>query len=387
MLLKDTPVRGLVAKLSLSTLVAWGVLYYAFTVFLPVMQDDLGISPAKLSAGFSVGILMSGLLSPAVGSAIDRSGARAVMSAGALAGAAGLLLWSVAETAPLYLLAWVFIGSGMAATLYQPAFATLVRADPPSSRVTVLYVSLIGALASTVFLPVSTALIEWWTWRPALRVLAAVLLLTSLPLNLTLPSTRTSPPPRIERASAPPRRAFRGLIVALMLADAVGVAFSVYVVSFLIAGGQSPHAAALAAGSIGIAKVAGRLATRLGLQRSAVTLLRVTLVVQAAAFVPVLLSPSTLTVLGLAWMFGACSGARTVLRPAAVVEVVGASGFGRRNGLVHLFATGAKAVAPVVGGLLLAETSVAMACGVLAALLGASTLIVPRRRRLRESDA
>lgn len=380
MLLKDTPVRGLVAKLSLSTLVAWGVLYYAFTVFLPAMQDDLGISPAKLSVGFSVGILTSGLLSPAVGGAIDRSGARTVMSAGALAGATGLFLWSVAETAPLYLLAWVLIGSGMAATLYQPAFATLVRADPSSSRLSVLYVSLIGALASTVFLPVSTALIDWWTWRPALRALAIVLFLTSLPLNLTLPSAPNSPSPRPERASASPRRALPALIAALMLADAVGVAFTVYVVSFLIAGGQSPHAAAFAAGSIGIAKIIGRLATRLGVQRSAVTLLRVTLVAQAAAFVPVLLSPSTVTVLGLAWMFGASSGARTVLRPAAIVEVVGARGFGRRNGVVHLFATGAKALAPVAGGFVLAETSVAVACGVLAGLLGVSALILPRPR-------
>ncbi len=378
-----------IAKLSVSTLVAWGVLYYAFTVVMPAMQAELGWSTATLAAGLSIGLLVSGVLSPWIGARIDRYGSRGTMVAGALIGVAGLLSWSVASSVALYFASWLLIGAAMSATLYEPAFATIVRAAPKSSRIGILTVSVVGALAATIFVPLSAALIDGLGWRRSLWFLAAVLAATSLPLNLSLPTTVASrepdeglsPPPAKQDptdATATSARALRGFTAALMLASAAGVAFNAHLIVFLVTSGQTVQVAALIAGTAGLSKIAGRLASAVVTRWSARTLLRGSLVVQALSILPAIVAPSMITMLGMVLAFGACSGARTVLRPAVVLELVGPGRFGRNNGVVQLFSTLAKSAAPVGFGLLLGIADHAAAWTVLAALMFASALMLPR---------
>lgn len=379
-----------VAKLSVSTFVAWGVLYYAFTVYMPAMQVELGWSAATVAAGLSVGLLTSGALSPLVGATIDRHGSRGMMTGGVLLGIAGLLLWSLASGVVLYILSWVLIGAAMSATLYEPAFATIVRADPPRSRTGILAVSIVGALASTTFVPLSAMLVEELGWRRSLWVLAAVLAVTSLPLNSTLPRSVASRA-RDERVSSSPSgpglvsadaRAsgvLRGLTIALMLANAAGAAFSAHVVVFLVASGQTMQVAALVAGSAGVAKIAGRLASAVVTRWTARALLRASLVLQALSILPALLWPTTATMLGMVLAFGACCGARTILRPAVVLELVGPGRFGQENGVVQLLSTFAKSAAPVGFGLLLGIASLTVAWTVLAIMMLAGAVMLPRR--------
>ncbi|MGH1340959.1 MAG: MFS transporter [Nannocystales bacterium] len=380
--------RSLVARLSASTLVAWGVLYYAFSVVLPAMQPDLGWSSVTIAAGLSVGLLTSGVLSPWVGARIDGLGSRGLMASGVVLGAGGLLVWSVASSVALYLSAWVLIGAGMSATLYEPAFATLVRADPTRSRTGILVVSVVGALAATLFLPLSAALIDILGWRDALRTLAAILLLTSLPLNLTLPigpadpvvcaSSKSVPWEQRAISTARSSNPLRAITGAFMLANAASVAFGAHLVVFLVAQGQTAHAAAWIAGSAGFAKIAGRLASAVVTRRSSLSLLRLSLVTQALSMVPAILWPSTAAMLFMVLAFGACSGARTVLRPTAVLELVGTQKFGQRNGVVQLFSTIAKSAAPAGFGLVLGGAGLSVAWGVLVGLMLISALILPR---------
>lgn len=389
-MLLNSAFRLTVAKLSVSTLIAWGVLYYAFTAHLPAMHSDLGWSTATLAAGFSIGLLVSGVLSPFVGARIDRIGSRSTMTGGVLAGAAGLLLWSVASNLAVYFAGWVLIGAGMSATLYEPAFATIVRTDPKKSRNGILLVSVVGALAATAFLPLSAFLIEELGWRRSLWALAAIFAATSLPLNLSLPATKErttndsprpeSPPPLASQPARPP--SLRGFTAALMLANAAGVAFNAYIVVFLVTSGQTTQAAAFTAGTAGFAKIAGRLAGATATHGSPLRFLRATLVTQALSVLPAVLWPSTATMLGMVLTFGACSGARTVLRPAVVLELVGPGKFGQKNGVVQFVSTFAKSAAPLGFGLLLHVADLPVAWIALAALMFASALILPRTRAL-----
>jgi hypothetical protein len=50
---------GIVAALSVTETVSWGILYYAFAVFLVAMRRDLGFSAAELTGAFSVAMLVS----------------------------------------------------------------------------------------------------------------------------------------------------------------------------------------------------------------------------------------------------------------------------------------------------------------------------------------
>ncbi|HEX2279740.1 MAG TPA: hypothetical protein VHN13_21850, partial [Candidatus Tectomicrobia bacterium] len=52
---------GMVLTLALTETTSWGILYYAFTVFLTPMQGELGWSRATLTGAFSLALLLSGL--------------------------------------------------------------------------------------------------------------------------------------------------------------------------------------------------------------------------------------------------------------------------------------------------------------------------------------
>ena len=68
---------GIVGALSVTETVSWGILYYAFAVFLLPMQHELGFSAAQLTGAFSLALLVSAVAGIAVGRHLDRRGPRA----------------------------------------------------------------------------------------------------------------------------------------------------------------------------------------------------------------------------------------------------------------------------------------------------------------------
>jgi MFS family permease len=77
----------LVAALATSETTSFGVLAYAFAVFLVPMQQELGWSRTALTGAYSVAIIISGVAAIPVGRWLDRHGARALMTAGSAAAA------------------------------------------------------------------------------------------------------------------------------------------------------------------------------------------------------------------------------------------------------------------------------------------------------------
>ena len=62
-----------------------------------------------------------------------------------------------------------------AGVLYEAAFAVVVTLVPgPATGDAMLAITIVGGLASTIFLPLTGLLVEWYGWRQALVVLAAI---------------------------------------------------------------------------------------------------------------------------------------------------------------------------------------------------------------------
>lgn len=349
--------RLLTGKLSLIELVAWGILYYTFAVFLPAMKKELGWSSAILAMGFSLALLVAGLVAPFVGSWIDRHGSRNLMLAGSVIGSLGILLWSYAYTIPIFFGAWFLIGCGMATTLYPPAFATIVHVTKEKSRHPILIITVVGALASTIFMPLSSLLEDIFGWREALVLLAIIMAGVTIPLTAFLPNVKGSGEDKSDTNSEPSTSRnlnnFWTLAIALMLADAASIAINVHLVMFLVDNGQPLGVAAGIAGIAGIAKIGGRLGTAIGTHFSTLTLLRLTLFIKAMALLLPLLWSSIWAFIIMVIVFGATGGARTILRPALVVEMYGSKKFGRSNGLFQLCTTLAKVAGPVVFGVVI----------------------------------
>ena len=170
--------------LAVTETIAWGVLYYAFAVFQVPMARELGWSPAVIAGAFSAALLVSGLAAPWVGRWVDRQGGRWLMAGGGLLGALLLVAWAGVRTVPVYYLIWVGMGLAMAATLYEPAFAVVTPWFSRQRARALLVITLAAGFASTIFLPLTTSLINRLGWRSALLALAAIVAVGTVPAHL-----------------------------------------------------------------------------------------------------------------------------------------------------------------------------------------------------------
>src|ERR1700752_3822682 len=153
------PWRG-VSVWGVTEILSWGALFYPPVLTVPLIAADHGWSPSFAMAGFSVGLFVGGLWARHVGGAIGRFGGHAVMPVGSVIGAAGLLALVWAPGVASYFAAWITIGIAMAASLYDPAFATLGRIFGSAARAPITVLTLAGGFASTVSWPATQFLID-----------------------------------------------------------------------------------------------------------------------------------------------------------------------------------------------------------------------------------
>src|SRR5438128_1484819 len=117
----------LVLTLGVTETISWGVLYYAFAVYLTPMQAELGWSRGEMTGAFSVALLVAGLAAIPVGRWLDRHGPRLLMTLGSIAATGLVLAWSRVDGIQQLYLLWAAIGLAISATPHNPAFCTAPR--------------------------------------------------------------------------------------------------------------------------------------------------------------------------------------------------------------------------------------------------------------------
>lgn len=363
---------------------------YASSYYLPAllaapMAQDTGLPLAWAFAAFSLALIVSGVVGPAAGRAIDRYGGRRVLLLSNLLFASGLLAMAGAQGPVSLLAAWGVLGLAMGAGLYESAFAALVGLHGHGARGGITGITLLGGFASTVGWPLSAWMEVHWGWRGACLGWAALHLLVGLPLHALLP--RQSParphpgnaPTRFDSASvrtlptlpAPARAKRTTLILSLVFAVAWfgSTALATHLPQLLQEAGLAlPHAVAVAS-LVGPAQVAGRLLD-FGLLRRLHPLLAARL---AAAAHPVgavlLLLLGAPAALAFTLLHGAGNGVLTIAKGTLPLLYFGTQGYGERQGVLMVPARIAQALAPVVFGALMQRVGVAAL--LLTALLGA----------------
>ena len=239
----------MIAALGVIQILAWGSSYYLLAVLAAPIAADTGWPYPWVIAGVSLGLLVAGLVSRRVGRVIDARGGRPVLAAAAVLLAAGLAMLAAAPNVPVYLAAWVVLGAGMGAGLYDAAFSTLGRLYGHGARGAITALTLWGGFASTVCWPLSALLVETVGWRGTCLAYAGLHLAVTLPLAwLALPrETPASPPapiPPPPRPTRPDRRSrsralvFGLLAVILTTAGAIAALWSVHLIAILQAGGS-----------------------------------------------------------------------------------------------------------------------------------------------------
>jgi predicted MFS family arabinose efflux permease len=315
--------RRLVWGLGVSQFVLWGVSYYLVGVFGERIARELGWSQTLVFGGFSVALVLMGLVSAPVGRLIDRHGGRPVMAIGSVLTAVGCAGIALAHGPILFYAAWILLGLAMRMALYDAAFASLARIGGPAARRPISAITLLGGLASTCMWPVGEALAAFVGWRGAV-LCYAVFALATLPLHLAIPPGRYQRPTDSLQAEAPPLATTRGdrilasLLYALiaMLTNFLNSAMSAHMIGILSGLGLAAALAVSVATLRGIGQSLARFAELIfGRSLNPLTLGVVATAVMPIGFVAGLFGGvSILAAAAFAFLYGAGNGLTTIVR-------------------------------------------------------------------------
>ncbi len=357
--------------LAITETISWGIIYYAFTVFISPMERDLGWSRTELTGGFSLALLVMGGMAYPVGVWIDRHGARWLMTIGSIAACLLVLAWSQVTDRGAFYLIWAGLGVCAAAVLYEPAFAVVAAWFVQKRGKALATITFAAGLASTIFIPLSDALLHAVGWRSAILCLGIFLGIATIPLHALLLRHRPTDLGLLPDGEAHstfhlrPIAASRSLTEALhsrffwlltfaySLAVLASSAIRVHFIPFLIDSGIDASSAALASGSIGLMQVIGRVVFA-PLERKLSTRVMVAGVfgLEAAAVFVLLLGHELWLVGIFVVVFGAAYGASTLVRASVIAERFGSAAYGRISSVMAVFQTLATTAAPVGAGLL-----------------------------------
>ncbi|MEV4102444.1 MFS transporter [Nonomuraea sp. NPDC049649] len=345
----------IVAALAVTQTIGYGVLYYAFSVFLVPMSRDLRASGTQVAAALTLAVLTTALCAPLAGRWLDARGGRGLMTAGSVLGTAALLAWSRVESLPQLYAVFLAVGVASAMVLYEPAFAVIVTWFDSRRRAdALLAVTIVAGFASSIFLPLTGLLVEWYGWRQALVILAVIYGVFAIPLHALIvrrPKTATTKPTRradLVRAAVR-ARPFWFLVAAFTAHGGAVAVIGVLLVTYLIHLGHSPVFAATVAGLLGVLSVTGRLVTT-GLRRrwAAAPVAAAVFAVQGlgALLLPVV-GESAAGAVGCVLLFGIGFGVGTITLPYLVAERYGTAAYASLSGRIAMFSVADKAVAPL----------------------------------------
>ena len=346
----------LVLALGTTQTLAWASSMYLPAILADPIARDLGVSSNWVFAAFSASLVLSALLGPRIGRQIDLVGGRSVLSLSNLVLAAGLALLGFATSIPMLVLAWLVLGVGMGAGLYDAAFAALGRIYGDAARRSITGITLIAGFASTVGWPLSAWGLETIGWRNTCFAWAAAHILIGLPLNwLMLPAVKGAKA-AVAAAVKPHIAIDRTMIVlAFVFAAAWTVtgAMAAHLPRIQEAAGATSSQAVFAGALIGPAQVAARIFEASFLSRFH------PLVSTRLACITHPIGAAILALAGggaaslFAIFHGTGNGILTIARGTLPLAIFGPKDYGYRLGIVGAPARMAQAAAPLLFGLLI----------------------------------
>lgn len=341
------PLPLAVTALGIGQITAWGTAYYCLGVLAKPIVADTGWSLSSVYFGFTVALLVMGLVSTWAGKAIDQFGARRVMALGTVLTSTGLYALSLVQSQAAWLGAWAFLGVGMRLCLYDAAFAALVQVLPSRGRQAISYLTLFGAFASTVFWVVGHYFNESMGWRDTLAMFAVINLLVCLPLNWIGLERKENAARRVEekpdaQAGSAPLEGNRRIIAMALFALVMslnGFAFSVITVQLvplLEAAGLAAAAAVWVASLKGFAQFGGRVVEIFfGRNLRPITVARIAIGVLPLSFILLTAANGNFAaIVVFTLVMGASQGVITIVRGAVPLQLFGANGYGAVLGVL-----------------------------------------------------
>lgn len=348
--------------LVVASMTGWGATFYALAVLAPDIQRDLGLDPRVVFGGITVLLLTSATLAPTMGRHFDRAGTKLSMCAGAVICALGLASLSAAQGPTSYLASWFLIGVGHACALTNAGNVTVVQLMGARARRVIGLMMLATALSSSVAWPVVSLLSERLGWRATWLVLAALLILISLPIYASIPrGLAQAGGPRAPQTVAgegdagrlsPDQRRTGFWLIAIMFSASglVSWGLPLHLIDFLRHAGLDHGDAVFVAALGGPATLLARatdatLGQKIAVERAALVGM---ILGPLACLIMVLVPGSPAAAMAFVLLFSAAMGVIAVARATLPLALFGRSGFGGLLGRLTVPLNFAFAAAPLL---------------------------------------
>jgi MFS family permease len=167
------------------TLYTGGVVNFGFTAVFDPLTKEFGWSSAQISFAASLRGLELGLLSAPVGLLIDKWGARRLVFSGTILIFFGYLILSRVSSLLMFYAAFALIAIGMSCCAGAVLLTAVTHWFNKKAAIATGIVASGFGLGGTL-VPVITALIDNFDWRPTMLIVGIGMLLICLPLSLLI---------------------------------------------------------------------------------------------------------------------------------------------------------------------------------------------------------
>lgn len=360
----------IVLALAITETFSYGIIFYAFQVFITPMQEQMGWSLAQVSWASSLALLISGFVTLPVGIWLDKHGARLLMTVASVLATLLLIAWSFVETLPMFYAIWILLGFTMAMLFYDPAFVVVANWFNQRRGLALAVVTFVAGFASTIFLPLADYLLNSVGWRSAILILAILYGIVTIPLhgfvlrrrpadmglnidgkkaNIIEDESNNKPVAKnVSVFDAIRSPSFFYLTLSFGLITLASMAIRYHFIPYAITTGIDASTAAWLAGFIGATQVLGRVIfAPLEMRFSSRTMTLFTMATIAISFVFLIVSQSLFFVGLFVLVFGAGFGAMTLVRPLLLGEMYGISHYGRINSVMSFIMIFVLTIAPI----------------------------------------
>lgn len=342
---------------ALAQLFFWCSFYYLMPAISAQVAAETGWPVLHISITFSMAFLVWALFAPLVGMSIDRGWGGAVMLAGGITGTLTLCFLSTVTDRWVFSGSLLVLGMCMAATLYDPCFALMMRRLDERGIDATATVTLIAGFATLLTFPLVLALSGVMEWREIILVFAALAILAVC----VLPKQDRITPERETRRNASP---FRIQMAPVLIALAFGLIMMGHAILLfllpvvLVQGNDVGKMGIVAVAVLGPAQIAGRLAWRAyGANYAPQFCALVLFVVFCVPSVLLIMAgPSTGVVYAALIVQGACYGVHTILRPGLARLYLPIEHLGRGFGSIATVGLVMMALGPALGGFIWSNT-------------------------------
>src|SRR5690606_35130710 len=330
----------------------------------PAIAEAEGWRLELVMLSFSAGLAVSAVAGIVVGRWLDDRGPRLIMTVGSALGPVALVVVALAPDLLTFTIGWLIAGLAQSAVLYQAAFTVIARRYGPRRRGAMTILTLAGGLASTVFAPIVAWLLGFTDWRTMFLVLAAFLLVTTVPLHWCTLERAWTPVPHDDSIAVHTvgavvrRRRFWMLLLSMLALAAALFSVTLALIPLFTEKSMSYELAAWALGLLGAGQVIGRLLYVAVPHTAAPWIpLAATAALSAAllALLAVVPGPPWLLI-GIGAAAGSVRGAQTLVQGSAVADRWGARNYGSINGVFAAPVTVITALGPALGPVLVVAT-------------------------------